>query len=141
VPCTRRDAVKHVGLTALLDSHQFHFNHHAKANRLRYTRVRRDRPQVKADSGQPSVQMQRPRDVYGGGGKAWEERSAVIANPAPRRRNEYGTAGSSPRRVPLGSGGATVSRDLNEAGLPTVFAVRVPRKKLSGQFLPVQRTR
>ena len=62
VPCTRRDAAKHVGLTALLDSHELHFNHHAKADHLRYTRVRRDRPQVKADSGQPSVQMQRPRD-------------------------------------------------------------------------------
>ena len=70
VPCTRGDAVKHVGLTALLDSHQFHFNHHAKANRLRYTRVRRDRPQVKADSGQPSVRMQQPREMHGRGGEA-----------------------------------------------------------------------
>ena len=139
VPCTRRDAVKHVGLTALLDSHQLHFNYHPKANRLRYTRVRRDRPQVKADSGQSSVQMQRPRDVYGRGGKAWAERSAVIANPRAQAAQRIRHGREPPRRVPRGSGSATVSLHLNGAGLPTAFAVRVLRKKLSGQFLPVQR--
>jgi hypothetical protein len=70
VPCTRRDTAKCVGLNALLDSHHPCFDRHAKDNRLRYVRVRRDWPQVKADSGQPSVRMQQPREMHGRGGEA-----------------------------------------------------------------------
>ena len=108
VLCTRRDTAKCVGFSALLDSHELHFNRHAKANRLRYTRVRRDRPQVKADSGQPASQKQQPRDGHGGGHEGGAERGAVTtpfgAKAAQRLRHG--------RKPPRGTPTPSVARPV-----------------------------